>query len=488
MPGDSIRGKSNLTKNTTEPGSGVPKEYAYEFSQGAAESLTFLVPNAYGGATGSEPNPDSHVVKALVDKGADPGQAQNIAQQLPSYWGDKTFTEGPWYFGAVICLLFVFGLLVVKNRLKWWILATVVLTMLLSLGKNFTLVSDLFFNYFPLYNKFRAVESILTITSLCFPILAFLAIDEAIRATDKKALVKKLLISLYITGGIILVLLAIPDLFLSFKSSNHLEFVSQLTRAVGGDAGIANTIANGLIQDRIALDRADALRSLLFVLLGFGLLWAYLTQKIKNVTVLSVSFLVVILIDLWSVDKRYLKDQNFADKQATTGPQPREVDQFIQRDPDPDYRVIDLSQGIMTDAITPYFHKAIGGYSAARMKRYDELVDKQLTKSLNQDVLDMLNTKYIITQDQKTGNLSMQRNNTAAGHAWFVKTVKYAKDADEEMQAISAFSPKEKAIVDQRFKPMIAGKTVGFDPAATITLTKYSPDDMVYQSGSTANS
>ena len=194
------------------------------------------------------------------------------------------------------------------------------------------------------------------------------------------------------------------------------------------------------------------------------------------------------MIDLWTVDKRYLKDENFTDKQENLTPQPREVDQFIMRDTDPDFKVIDLSQNILEDAATPFFNKSIGGYSAARMKRFDELVESQLLKSINQDVLDMLNTKYIIMENPQTKNLSMKRNETACGHAWFVKTVKLVKNADEEMQAITAFAPKDAASVDQRYKSKIDEKSTGFDPNATIKLVKYSPDDMKYESSSNVSS
>ena len=482
--GDSIRGKSNLTKNTTEAKSGVPRDYAYEFSEGVGETLTFLVPNAYGGATNGQASDDSRVAKLLVEKGADASQAQNIAQSLPLYWGEKRFTEGPWYFGAIVVLLFIFGLFVIKNRIKWWLLATVILTMLLSFGGNFPLVSDLFFNYFPLYNKFRAVESILAVASLCFPIMAFLAIKEAIDNPDKKALFSKAKISLYITGGLTLIIAVVPDLLLSFKSHNHQQLIDGLTQMARGDSGLGNALANALIQDRISAARADAVRTLIFLAIGFAILWAYFKEKI-NVLILSILLLAVTLADLWTVDKRYLKDELYTDRQETLAPQPREVDTFIAKDTDPDFKVLDLSQNIMEDAATPFFNKSIGGYSAARMKRYNELIESQFSKSINHSVLDMLNTKYIIVTDPKTNNLSMTRNETACGHAWFVKSVKYAKDADQEMQTISAFSPKDEAIVDQRYKSIIDEKAVGYDPSGTIKLVKYTPDDMVYQSGAT---
>jgi len=485
--GDSIRGKSNLTKSTTEAKSGVPRDYAYEFSEGVGETLTFLVPNAYGGATNGQASDDSRVAKLLIEKGADASQAQNIAQSLPLYWGEKRFTEGPWYFGAIVVFLFIFGLFVIKDRIKWWLLATVILTMLLSFGGNFPLVSDLFFNYFPLYNKFRAVESILSVTLLCFPIMGFLAVKEAIDNPDKKALFSKAKIALYITAGLTLIIAVVPDLLLSFKSSKHQQLVDGLTQMTRGDSGLGNAMANALIQDRISAAREDAVRTLVFLAIGFGILWAYFKQKI-NVVVLSILLLAVTLVDLWTVDKRYLKDEYYTERQENPTPQPREVDTFIARDTDPDFRVLDLSQNIMEDDKTPFFNKSIGGYSAARMKRYNELIESQFSKTVNHSVLDMLNTKFIIMSDPKTNNLSMQRNETACGHAWFVKSVKYAKDADQEMQTISAFSPKDEAIVDQRYKNIIDDKATGYDPNGTIKLVKYSPDDMVYQSGATTPS
>jgi hypothetical protein len=480
---ESIRGKSNLNAKTTEPSNGLSKEYAFQWSQGIGECFTFLVPNAYGGGSRSTIDADSKVVKVLTDKGIDPTQAAGFAQQMPSYWGAKPFTEGPSYFGAVVCFLFVFGLIAVKSRLKWWLLGASALTILLSFGSNFPLLSDLFFNYFPLYNKFRALDSILAVAELCFPVLGFLAVHEAINSTDKEATLKKLMIAFGITGGITLIIWLLPELFLSFKTNAHQDFVSTMSQAIGGDTPFANVIANALIQDRAHLASADALRSLIFIVIAFGLLWAVLKQKI-NASVVSIAFLLLVAVDLWSVDKRYLKDDSFVAKEDLAKPREREVDQFIQRDTDPDYRVFDLSEGDpFSNANTSYFHKSIGGYHAAKLKRYQELIENQFTKSVNQDVLDMLNTKYIITADEKSGTAKMQANSTACGHAWFVKSIKYAANADQEMEAISSFDPKNEAIVDEQYRSMMS-KPHAIDPAATIKLTSYNPDHLVYESGS----
>ncbi|MGI4805754.1 MAG: YfhO family protein, partial [Janthinobacterium lividum] len=398
--------------------------------------------------------------------------------------------EGPWYFGAGICFLFVFGLMAIKNRVKWWLLATVVLSMLLSFGKNFTLVSDLFFNYFPLYNKFRAVESILVLAEFAVPILAFLAIKEALLAKDKAFIQKKLFLALYITGGLALLVAVLPTLFFSFKNSISDEnLIAQLTQAFQGDSAFATSIVNtSLVQDRASLAQADAIRSLIFVLITFGILWAFVKQKI-NLQIVSILILAVTLIDLWQVDKRYLKDDSFQPKEdAMQVRTPREVDQFILRDPDPDFRVLDLTlSDPFANATTSYFHKTLGGYHAAKLKRFQELIENQFTKSLNQDALDMLNTKYVITADPKTQAVGMKANATACGHAWFVQQVRFADNADQEMQAISSFDPKNEAIVDKKFQSAIDTKQNAIDQKATITLTSYEPEHLVYQTGSTTN-
>ena len=490
---DTIRGKSNLTQHTTEPSNGLARDYAYQYSQGVAESFTFLVPNASGGGSVAETvDPNSEIAKVFTAKGATEDQAVNAVQQISNfpglamYWGDKRpSTYGPYYFGAVICFLFVLGLLIVKSRLKWWLLASVVLTMLLSFGGNFPFLSDIFFNYFPLYNKFRTVESILNVTALCFPILALLAVREMTISADKIALWKNLKIAFYITGGLTLILIVIPEIFLSFKPHDQVTGVASLAEAMKGDNNTANSVGNALIKDRTALERSDAIRSFIFIIIAFGLLWVFIKQKI-NVTVLSIAFLIIILVDLWQVDRRYLKTENFSEKQdADQLIKPREVDQFILKDPDPDFRVFDLTASIKYDPFNPFFHKSISGYSAARLKRYEELMDNQLaTNPPNHDVLDMLNTKYVITQD-KSQTLSMVANNTACGHAWFVKSVKLVDNADQEMQAISSFGPKEEAIVDKQYKKLIDATRLQIDPNATIKLTNYNPDHLTYQTGST---
>lgn len=484
---ETIRGKSNLTTDKSEPNNGLDKEYAYQWSQGVGESLTFLIPNAYGGGSGPNLDEKSEVAKALAAKGIPAEQLLPAMQQLgqvglSTYWGDKQFTSGPWYFGAIICFLFILGLFIVKNRIKWWILSASILCLLLSFGRHLPFLSDLFFNYFPLYNKFRAVESILVIVGFLIPVLAILAVKEVASQTEEpKKLQKNLLYSLYITGGLLIILIVIPSAFLSFKTQNHGLFIEQLTQITNGDKGFADSIANALVKDRTSLARMDALHSLLFVLIGAGLVWALIKKKM-NTQFVFITLAVVILVDLWSIDRRYLNNAKFVEKNELAQQfKPRDVDQLIMRDQSY-YRVLDLSQGNpFSNSVPSYFHKSLGGYHAAKLKRYQEVLDKQFNGAINEDVLDMLNTKYLITADQNGQKEMMKNRSTAAGHAWFVQKVEYVKNADEEMMAISSFDPKNVMVVDQKFKSLIDVKKVGYDGNGFIRLTNYHPDHLTYE-------
>ncbi|MEO8795640.1 MAG: hypothetical protein ABI390_09240, partial [Daejeonella sp.] len=479
---ESIRGKSNLTTDAAEPSNGLDKEYAYGWSQGVGENITFLIPNAYGGASTPQLDETSEVAKTLSDKGVPTDQAVGFAKQLPTYWGDKPFTSGPWYFGSIICFLFILGLFVVGNRLKWWIVAATLLSIFLAFGKNLPFISDLFFNFFPLYNKFRAVESVLVIAGFLVPVLAILAVKEvAFHTEDPKKLQKKLVYSLGITVAILLLVILMPTALFSFRAPNHEAFVQQLLQLTGGDQAFADSIANALVQDRASLARMDALRSLVFVLLGAGLIWGLIKQKIKP-QLAFILFAVAILVDMWGVDRRYLNNDNFVEQNVIEQQnKSREVDQMILRDTDPDYRVLDMTTSPFSSANASLFHKSVGGYHAAKLKRYQEVLDKQFSKSINEDVLDMLNTKYIITADQSGESQKVQNRSTAAGHAWFVQNITYVKDADEEMAAISSFDPKKEAFINDEFKSKIDEKKIGYDANAFIRLTNYIPDHLTYE-------
>lgn len=476
---ESIRGKANISTASQQAESkGVNREYAYQWSQGVSESLTFLIPNAFGGGSSTQLDENSNVAKLLTQQGVPRDQAIGFAASIPTYWGDKPFTSGPWYFGAGVLFLFVLGVFIVQNRLKWWIVGATLLSLLLSFGKNFPLVSDLFFNYFPLYNKFRAVESTLVVAAFVIPILAVLAIQALITNKDQKFLEKKMIYSLGIVGGISLLIALIPSVFLNFKGQNYQGLIQQLSQQIQ-DVNFAESIGNALQKDRAGLAMMDAWRSLLFVLITAGICWLLVKNKVKG-SVAVILLGVTILVDMWAVDRRYLNNGNFIDAEVIAQQQkPREVDKLIMRDKGLDYRVLDLSTNPFTDANTSLYHNSIGGYHAAKLMRYQELIERQFTNAINEDVLDMLNTRYIITADG--GSERMQNRSSAAGNAWIVDRVTYVKNAEEEMNAIDSFNPKEVAIVAEEFKSLINIEKLGTSQGATIELVDYRPDHLIYE-------
>ena len=475
------RGKANIVK-VEEGGksAGLDKEYAYAWSQGVGENITFLIPNAYGGKSQGVLGADSHAVKFFVGLGVPQNQALQMAQSLPTYWGEKSFTSGPWYFGAGIIFLFVLGIFIVKDRLKWWILSAIGLTILLSFGRHFSFVSDLFFDYFPMYNKFRAVESILIIPSILIPLLAILAVNELInRGNEIAQLDKKVLYSFGIVGVICVAVALMPNI-LAFKASTHQEFISMLTQNFG-DANLANQLSAELIKDRADLASADAWRSFGIVLVVFALTWFFVKKKLSaNVLVIGIGL--ITLLDLWTVDKRYLNNDTFVDESLTKNPiQEREVDQLIRMDKDPHYRVFDMTTNPFSDAKASYFHKNLGGYHAAKLMRFQELLEHQFNGAINEDVLDMFNVRYVITRDPNNGAERIQRRSTAAGNAWFVDKVTFVKDNAQEMQAISSFDPAKEAFVHDEFKNKVNASRLGRPNNADIKLVSYHPDKMEYE-------
>jgi hypothetical protein len=478
---ESIRGKSNLTTETKAAETkGVDRDYAYQWSQGVMENLTFLIPNAYGGGSGPQLDENSEVAKVLLQEGVPANQAVGFAQQMPTYWGDKPFTSGPWYFGAIVVFLFVLGIFIVHNRLKWWLLGATLLSLFLAFGRHLPFISDIFFNYFPLYNKFRAVESTLVIASLFIPILAVLALNEIItKRGEIPKLDKKVLYSFYIVGGLSLIVAILPSLFLSFKTSNHQAMALQLGQQLG-DNNFAQSIMNALVKDRTSMARNDAFRSFIFVLIGSGVVWLWVKDKLKpKAAIILLAF--AILIDMWAVNRRYLNKDNFVEESVLANQFPeREVDKFIKRDTQPDYRVLDLTISTFNSASTTYYHNTIGGYHAAKLMRYQELLERQFNNAINQDVLDMLNTKYVITSDGQDSQ-HIQNRNTAAGNAWFINRIKYVDSAEQEMQGLDSFDPKDVAIIHAEFKHLIDSARIGNSTNASIELVDYRPDHLVYE-------
>lgn len=474
------RGQANIVK-VDEGNSGLDKQYAYDWSQGVGENITFLIPNAYGGRSGGVLDGDSHVAKFFKNLNVPEGQATQFAQSLPTYWGEKRFTSGPWYFGAGIIFLFILGIIIVNNRYKWWIVSATALTILLAFGRHFPLVSDIFFDYFPLYNKFRAVESILIIPAILIPLLAIMAVNELItRSGEIKNLDKKVLYSGGAVAAICFIIALIPDMFLNFRGSNHQNLVASLQQQIG-DAAMGNELVSALLRDRAAIASADAWRSFFIVILIAGSVWLYLKQKV-TMPVLLTAVGVITLVDLWTVDKRYLNNESFTSSTSLSDHMPkREVDDLILMDRDLSYRVFDLTTSPFEDAKISYYHKSLGGYHAAKLMRFQEILEHQFSGAINEDVLDMFNVRYVITHDQSNNSERIQRRSTAAGNAWFVNKVTFVDSNAEEMQAIGSFNPQEEAFVHKEFKDKVNGGRLGQPTNAEINLVSYHPDTMRYE-------
>ncbi len=456
------RGKTELTLNKAEPRNGLSKEYAYSWSQGIGECMTFLVPNAYGGASdGYQLGPDSETARALAANNA----PLDYLSGIPTYWGGKPFTSGPTYFGAGILFLFILGLLVVRGPFKWWLLIVTALSILLSLGKNFQEFSDLFFDHFPLYNKFRSVESILVIAGLAIPLLAFITIRQiAERPKGDENSLKNLKLAFYALGSILLLLMIFRGSFFSFTGASDANFPVWLKAAI--------------VSDRSNLFWKDALKSLIIIGLTAGTIWLLIERRIK-VTHVFILIGVITLVDLWWVDKRFMNDNKFVSKlEQRDNFQPRPVDEQIMKDSSLGYRVFDQTIDPFNNATGSNWYNTVGGYNAAKLKRFQELIDNQLSKG-NIHVFNMLNTKYFIVADSAKRPV-VQLNPGALGNAWFVSSVQFVASADEEMNSLTGFDPKEEAIIDHRYQPMINLLKMNFDPNATITLTSYNPEHMVY--------
>ncbi len=479
---ETIRGKSELSTNQENRTSGIDKDYATQWSYGISESLSLLVPNIKGGATGLIGD------KEYALKNVDSQLKETVANNANHYWGDQPFTSGPVYAGAIIIFLFIYGLFIVKGNMKWWLLAGTILSLMLAWGKNFMPLTDLFMNYFPGYNKFRAVSMTMVIAELTIPILAMIALNAVL--TEQSVLKKK--ISLYktqvnpfylsfgITAGIVLLFALIPDVFFSFLSKEEIAGIAQQKKSNPEYASQITDFYYNVEIARKAILRADAFRSFVFILLAGIVIWAFSINKLKKGWVIGL-LSVLILIDMWAVNKRYLNNENFVSKSKSEKPfQKSRADELILKDSDPNFRVLNLTVDPFADASTSYFHKSIGGYHGAKLRRYQELYDHHMKGKLNMDVLNMLNTKYIIQADDKK-QPSVYPNMKALGNAWFVTEIKMVKNANEEIDALTDFNPETTAVIDDRFSKYIDGFTPSFDSTALIKLIKYAPNNLQYQ-------
>ena len=459
---DSTRGKSELTTNLDNKTTGLDKDYATQWSYGIAETFTLLIPNFHGGASQGELTTESETYQAIKSA----PNAKQLIKQLPLYWGDQPGVSGPTYAGAIVIFLFVLGLFFVKSEMRIWLVMATIMSIMLAWGKNFMGLTELFLDYFPGYNKFRAVSMILVIAEFTIPLLGFVALNKFL-SSDKleNEKEKTLKLAFYIVGGITLLFALIPSLFFDF---------------VGGqDASLEKNgwPIDALQSDRAGLLSADAWRSLIFIVLTFGTLWLFLKNQLQSKYVILIVG-VLVLADMWTVNKRYLNNDNFASKRKVEKPyQASQADQQILNDKDPNFRVFNQTVSTFNDASTSYFHKSIGGYHGAKLKRYQELIENHIAKG-NMAVLNMLNTKYFISQQGQ-----VQQNPGAMGNAWFVNNVNIVANADAEIAALNGFNPDSTAIVDVRFSEQIIDNLDNSN--ATINLEEYKPNYLKYTSSST---
>lgn len=429
---DTMRGGHVLEQKEDEApaNNGLDIDYAFSWSQGIAESYTLLVPNFYGGS--------SH--ETLNDKA--PLKQRYGVPQAPTYWGDQPFTSGPVYAGALICFLFVLGLFVVKGPEKWWILAGVVLGLILSWGRNLMFINEFLFYHLPFYSKFRTPAMALVIVTTLMALFAVITLKQIISDPTPERYKKPLWYSAGITGGLCLIFAVLGPSLFSFTTPNDAALSGQWP----ADA------MESLRQTRIALLKADAWRSFLLVAIGACLLFCYIGKKLKATPVL-IALAVVTLLDLWTIDRRYLNETHFQKKQESEV-LPSDIDLAIRQDPDPHYRVFNAAGNTFNESMTSYFHKSIGGYSPVKLRRYQDLIDYHLSRQLNVRVLNMLNTKYFIIPNKAGGGV--QLNEAALGNAWFVNDLQWVKTNNEEIEALYTFDPAHTAVVHEEFRTLLA--------------------------------
>lgn len=500
----SNRSPSELTALPAQPGQAAPsakqqdRDYAFAYSYGIGETMTLLVPNFYGGSSAMPLPKDSHIAAA--------GLPEEYLAAMPTYWGDQSYVAGPVYVGVTVCFLFVLGLFVVDKRTRYWLLAGTLVSFVLAWGKNFETLNNLIFDYLPGYRSFRAVSMALVIAQLAMPLLAALALARILRpraavvpagaapvpteplhpalakaaraaagapavvvdSADNLHRTKQLLYAGAVTAGFLL---------LTWVASLSFDYASPQDASLT-QSGFTPQLMSALRADRAELLHNDIWRGLLFVGLTLAALYFYLKGKIDaRVAALAVAALV--LLDLWTVDKRYLGEKNFQAETIAESFQPTPADTQILQDKDLSYRVLNLGNPF-NEARTSYFHKSIGGYHGAKLRRYQDLIERQISQN-NTGVLNMLNTRYVIVPPQKQGETEqVQRNPGALGNAWFMRELKAVASPDAEMAALSTINPKQVAVFDAKKFPAVKPATYA-DSSATIALTSYAPDALAYR-------
>ena len=488
---ESMRGKSELVKKNSgnQTNSGLERDYITQWSYGIDETWTLLVPNTKGGA--SMPMSES---KIAMEK-ADPTY-ESIYQQIGQYWGEQPGTSGPVYVGAFVMMLFILGLFIVKGPMKWALLAATILSILLSWGKNFMGFTDFFLDYVPMYAKFRTVASILVIAEFTIPLLAMLALkkifDEPEILTTK---IKFFYISFALTAGFCLLFALMPSMFFdSFISSSEMRALSTLPQEHIGP------LTNNLTEMRRAVFTADCWRSFWIIVVGTAMLLLYKYRKLKAEYAVA-GILVLCLVDLWQVNKRYLNDEMFVPQSEREAPQQMsQTDEQILKDKTLDYRVLNLASNTFNENETSYYHKSIGGYHAAKLRRYQEMIEQYINPEMQAlmgavseaggdmtqikgdsicPVLNMLNTRYFIFPLQGGQTVPLQ-NPYALGNAWFVDKVSYAKNANEEILAVGRIDLRHEAVADEKFKAQL-GESTAQDTLSMVTIKTYEPNQLTYE-------
>lgn len=484
-----MRGGSIMldSTGTATKSKGLEIDYAFYYgSYGLAETYTFLVPGIYGGSSGGELDINSNFAKKALERGIPEDQAAQIAGYMPTYWGPQPMTSGPVYFGAIICFLFILGMVYLKTWHRWWILAVCILAVMMSWGSNFMGFNSFLFNNLPLYNKFRAPSIILILPQLLFPLLGIMALQQLLFEEKNKAIaLASLKKAVYITGAFILGAVLLYFSFDYIGKDDQIK--NMLTQMLGGNQEEANSFYNVLKEDRRSMFGSDLIRSIIFIAGAVALLWFAIQQKLKTMYAL-VAILVLSSADLFTVGKRYLSEKNFQDAEVVNESQfaPTPIDQQILSDTTKP-RVLNLTTDPYTDAITAYHHRSVGGYHPAKLSIYNDLIQFQLNKQpMNIGVLNMLNTRYFIVPNPQNGQPGLQVNPAALGHVWFVKGIQYEKDPGAVMKAMNQFSPADTAIVEEQYKAAIPFAPE-FDSTANIAQVLNDNDLIRYRSNSTKN-
>ena len=493
---ESMRGKSELVKKdaANQTSSGLDRDYITQWSYGIDETLTLLVPDAKGGAT----VPLSKNATAMAK--ADP-QIQSMIPQLydaiPQYFGTQPGTSGPVYVGAFVLFLFILGLFIVRGSMKWALLAATVLSVLLAWGHNFMGFTNFFLDYIPMYAKFRTVASILVIAEFTIPLLAALALKKIV--DEPEVLTKQMkfvYISLALTAGVALLIALFPGMMEPFVSDQERQMITSIQ---GMDGNTANTILANIAAMREAMVSADAWRSVIIILIGFALLFLYKMKKLRA-DYMVICMAVLCLVDMWQVDKRYLNDEMFVPKSERDMPhQATSTDLAIMKDKSLDYRVLNLASNTFNENETSYFHKSIGGYHPAKLRRYQEMIDAYIAPEMQAamqaiaakngnmqevdgakvfPVLNMLNTKYFILPLQGGATMPLQ-NIYAQGNGWFVDKINYVADANAEYSGVGKIDVRHEAVADKKFESVL-GQAQSNDSTAIVRLVKYEPNNLQY--------